>query len=42
LFAKYGVDVVIDVHVHNYHMKFPSIFDNSKYPINVTNNITIN
>jgi len=42
LFAKYGVDVVIQAHVHNYQRTFPIILDNLTSPIIVTKNMTIN
>ena len=42
LFAKYGVDVVIQAHVHNYQRTFPILLDNFSNPIIVTKNNTIN
>lgn len=42
LFAKYGVDVVIQAHVHNYQRTFPILLDNKSYPMIVTTNSTIN
>lgn len=42
LFAKYGVDVVIQAHVHNYQRTFPILFDNKSNPMIVTTNTTIN
>jgi len=42
LFAKYGVDVVIQAHVHNYQRTFPILLDNFSNPMIVTKNNTIN
>lgn len=42
LFAKYGVDVVIQGHVHNYQRTFPILLDNKSNPMIVTTNTTIN
>ena len=42
LFAKYGVDVVIQAHVHNYQRTFPILLDNFSNPMIVTKNHTIN
>lgn len=42
LFAKYGVDVVIQAHVHNYQRTFPILLDNLTNPMIVTTNTTIN
>jgi len=42
LFAKYGVDLVIQAHVHNYQRTFPILLDNFSNPMIVTKNNTIN
>ncbi|MDW0262877.1 MAG: metallophosphoesterase [Nitrososphaeraceae archaeon] len=42
LFAKYGVDVVIQAHVHNYQRTFPILLDSLTNPMIVTTNTTIN
>jgi predicted MPP superfamily phosphohydrolase len=42
LFAKYGVDLVIQAHVHNYQRTFPILLDNFSNPIIVAKNNTIN
>lgn len=42
LFAKYGVDVVIQAHIHNYQRTFPILLDNFSNPMIVTKNNTIN
>jgi len=42
LFAKYGVDLVIQAHVHNYQRTFPILLDNYSNPMIVTKNNTIN
>jgi len=42
LFAKYGVDLVIQAHLHNYQRTFPILLDNFSNPMIVTKNNTIN
>jgi len=42
LFAKYGVDMVIQAHIHNYQRTFPILLDNFSNPMIVTKNNTIN
>lgn len=41
LFEKYGVDVVIQAHVHNYQRTFPILLDKFSNPVIVTKNNTV-